>query len=58
MPVFAYNVYRKNGSELVLIDTVYFTEGFTIDEVKRSLIIEDDFPSDIIVERDGNVEDA
>jgi hypothetical protein len=40
-----YNVYDNN----ILIDKVYFIEGMTEEEVKKSLVEHDNYPANIIV---------
>ena len=44
-----YQVYRLNrNNELVLVDTVFFT-GYTVEEVRKSLIDHDGYSCDICV---------
>lgn len=48
----AFNVYRPQGKKMVLIDTVFFN-GYTVKEVRESLIKHDGYAPDIIVKLDS-----
>lgn len=59
MPVYAWNVYQQcNDGTRHYMNTVFYTDNFDAEEIKNDLIESADYPSDIVVELECNVEES